>query len=73
MNTWAFVGDINDRPQLPVYKSQDAQNEFLSNPNIGLGEDIYDNDTPKSLLETTSTSTTSQTGVGSNNAKRIKQ
>ena len=75
MNTWAFVGDINDRPQLScVYKSQDAQNEFLSNPNIGLGEDIYDNDTPKSLLETTSTSTTSQTGVGSNsNAKRVKQ
>ena len=45
MNTWAFVGDLADRPQLScVYRSQDAQNEFLSNPKIGLGEDIYDNE-----------------------------
>jgi hypothetical protein len=45
MNTWAFVGDLNDRPQLScVYKSQDAQNEFLSDPKLGLGEDVYDND-----------------------------
>eukprot|EP00622_Pseudochattonella_farcimen_P007413 FR743389.1.p1 GENE.FR743389.1~~FR743389.1.p1 ORF type:complete len:269 (+),score=36.13 FR743389.1:55-861(+) len=45
MNTWAFVGDLDDRPQIScVYKSKDAQNEFLSNPKIGLGEDIYDND-----------------------------
>ena len=45
MNTWAFVGDLSDRPQLScVYKSKDAQNEFLSNPKVGLGEDIYDDD-----------------------------
>ena len=25
-----------------VYQSDDAQNEFLSNPKIGLGEDVYD-------------------------------
>jgi len=48
MNTWAFVGDLEDRPQLScVYKSQDAQNEFLSDPRLGLGEDVYDNDLAK--------------------------
>jgi hypothetical protein len=42
-NTWAYVGDINDKPQLScVYQSDDAQNEFLSNPKVGLGEDVYD-------------------------------
>lgn len=42
-NTWAFVGDINNRPQLNcVFQSDDAQNEFLSDPKLGLGEDIYD-------------------------------
>lgn len=42
-NTWAFVGDINNQPQLNcVWQSDDAQNEFLSNPKIGLGEDVYD-------------------------------
>ena len=42
-NTWAFVGDIDDRPQLNcVFQSDDAQNEFLSNPKIGIGEDVYD-------------------------------
>lgn len=45
MNTWAFVGDLNNTPQLScVYKSQDAQNEFLSNPKIGIGEDYLDDD-----------------------------
>ena len=45
MNTWAFVGDLTDRPQLScVYKSADAQNEFLSNPKIGIGEDYLDDD-----------------------------
>ena len=45
MNTWAYVGDINDKPQLScVYQSDDAQNEFLSNPKVGLGEDVYDDD-----------------------------
>ena len=45
MNTWAFVGDLNDTPQLScVYKSQDAQNEFLSNPKLGIGEDYLDDD-----------------------------
>lgn len=43
-NTWAFVGDINNTPQLNcVFQSDDAQNEFLSDPKFGLGEDIYDN------------------------------
>lgn len=45
MNTWAFVGDLDDLPQLScVYKSEDAQNEFLSNPKYGIGEDVYDDD-----------------------------
>ena len=45
MNTWAFVGDLGDMPQLScVYKSEDAQNEFLSNPKYGIGEDVYDDD-----------------------------
>lgn len=43
-NTWAYVGDINDKPQLScVYQSDDAQNEFLEkNPKLGVGEDVYD-------------------------------
>jgi hypothetical protein len=42
-NTWAFIGDINNKPQLNcVFQSDDAQNEFLSNPKVGLGEDVYD-------------------------------
>jgi len=45
MNTWAFVGDLNDYPQLScVYRSEDAQNEFLSNPKYGIGEDVWDDD-----------------------------
>mmetsp|Transcript_21594 Transcript_21594/g.34199 ORF Transcript_21594/g.34199 Transcript_21594/m.34199 type:complete len:273 (+) Transcript_21594:145-963(+) len=45
MNTWAFVGNLEDRPQIScVYQSDDAQNEFLSNPKIGIGEDIYDDE-----------------------------
>ena len=45
MNTWAFVGDLNDNPQLScVYKSEDAQNEFLSNPTVGIGKDYLDDD-----------------------------
>jgi hypothetical protein len=45
MNTWAFVGALEDTPQLScVYKSQDAQNEFLSNPKLGIGEDYLDDD-----------------------------
>ena len=48
MNTWAFVGDLNDTPQLScVYKSEDAQNEFLSNPKFGIGEDYLDDDRAK--------------------------
>eukprot|EP01041_Mallomonas_annulata_P005576 gene5576-11227_t len=43
-NTWAYVGDINNKPQLTcVFQSDDAQNEFLSNPKVGLGEDVYEN------------------------------
>ncbi|KAJ1415199.1 hypothetical protein B484DRAFT_334975 [Ochromonadaceae sp. CCMP2298] len=46
-NTWAFIGDINNNPQLNcVFQSDDAQNEFLSNPKVGLGEDVYDNKQP---------------------------
>lgn len=45
MNTWAFVGDLDNTPQLScVYKSADAQNEFLSNPTFGIGEDYLDDD-----------------------------
>jgi hypothetical protein len=45
MNTWAFVGNLEDTPQLScVYKSRDAQNEFLSNPKLGIGEDYLDDD-----------------------------
>lgn len=45
MNTWAFVGDLDNAPQLScVYKSEDAQNEFLSNPKYGIGEDYLDDD-----------------------------
>ena len=45
MNTWAFVGDLDNTPQLScVYKSEDAQNEFLSNPRFGIGEDYLDDD-----------------------------
>jgi hypothetical protein len=45
MNTWAFVGDLDNQPQLScVYKSEDAQNEFLSNPQFGIGEDYLDDD-----------------------------
>lgn len=42
-NTWGFIGDIDNKPQLNcLYQSDDAQNEFLSNPKVGLGEDVYD-------------------------------
>ena len=52
-NTWAFVGDVNSKPQLNcVFQSDDAQNEFLSNPNIGLGEDVYDKSKKKGVLGT---------------------
>ena len=46
MNTWAFVGDLSDMPQIScVYQSDDAQNEFLSdNPKLGIGEDVWDDD-----------------------------
>jgi hypothetical protein len=34
-NTWAYIGDINNKPQLTcVFQSDDAQNEFLSNPKV---------------------------------------
>merc|ERR1711862_505557 len=46
MNTWAFVGELKDMPQIScVYQSDDAQNEFLSgNPKLGIGEDVWDDD-----------------------------
>lgn len=50
MNTWAFVGDLNDQPQLScVYKSEDAQNEFLDDPKRGIGEDYLDDDVKKMM------------------------
>jgi Protein of unknown function (DUF3172) len=53
MNTWAFVGSLEDTPQLScVYKSRDAQNEFLSNPKIGIGEDYLDDDRETGVLST---------------------
>jgi len=53
MNTWAFVGDLNDQPQLScVYKSEDAQNEFLEDPKRGIGEDYLDDDVSKMRKET---------------------
>jgi hypothetical protein len=52
MNTWAFVGDLEDYPQLScVYQSEDAQNEFLSNPKLGIGEDVYDNDRQRAVVD----------------------
>lgn len=52
MNTWAFVGDLTDTPQLScVYKSEDAQNEFLSNPKYGIGEDYLDDDRMKKNIK----------------------
>mmetsp|Transcript_28370 Transcript_28370/g.56685 ORF Transcript_28370/g.56685 Transcript_28370/m.56685 type:complete len:276 (+) Transcript_28370:138-965(+) len=52
-NTWAFVGDLGDRPQLScVYQSEDAQNEFLSNPKLGIGEDVYDDDRMREAVDT---------------------
>lgn len=54
MNTWAFVGDLKDQPQLScVYKSADAQNEFLSNPKLGIGEDVWDDDREKAMKSST--------------------
>ena len=48
MNTWAFVWDLKNTPQLScVYKSEDAQNEFLSDPRYGIGEDYLDDDRAK--------------------------
>jgi len=49
MNTWAFVGELQDMPQLScVYKSEDGQNEFFSkNPKLGIGEDVWDDDREK--------------------------
>lgn len=53
MNTWAFVGKLEETPQLScVYKSQDAQNEFLSNPKVGIGEDYLDDEREKLLKGT---------------------
>jgi hypothetical protein len=34
-NIMAYIGDINNKPQLNcVFQSDDAQNEFLSNPKV---------------------------------------
>ncbi len=33
MNTFAFVGNLNDHPEVScVYHSEEAENQFLSNP-----------------------------------------
>lgn len=61
MNTWAFVGDLEDMPQLScVYQSEDAQNEFLSNPKLGIGEDVYDDDRERLAKSKTTTTTTTK-------------
>lgn len=38
MNTFAFVGDLNDNPQINcVYHSEEAENQYLLNPkNVGV-------------------------------------
>ena len=53
MHSLTFVGDVNSKPQLNcVFQSDEAQNEFLSNPKIGLGEDVYDKSKKKGVLGT---------------------
>eukprot|EP01031_Cornospumella_fuschlensis_P025422 gene25422-30696_t len=72
-NTWAFVGDINNNPQLTcVFQSDDAQNEFLSNPKVGLGEDVYDNRPQRSSLDPSAaaSSATPSASASSNVAKK---
>ena len=34
-----------------VYQSEDAQNEFLSNPKLGIGEDVYDDDRAREAIK----------------------
>ena len=77
-NTWAFVGDINNKPQLScVFQSDDAQNEFLSNPKVGLGEDVYDAGATSGRSATSGTSDSGGTGAsnkritGANAQKRV--
>lgn len=61
MNTWAFVGDLESAPQLScVYKSADAQNEFLSNPTFGIGEDYLDDDRAKNIKKVKDSMTNAQ-------------
>ena len=68
-NTWAYVGDINNKPQLNcVYQSDDAQNEFLSNPKIGLGEDVYDDE----LVDATKQAIPDTLGKNIKNQKNLK-
>ena len=43
---------MDDKPQLScVYQSEDAQNEFLSNPKLGIGEDVYDDDRAREAIK----------------------
>jgi len=64
-NTWAFVGDINSNPQLNcVFQSDDAQNEFLSNPKVGLGEDVYDDSLPSKPKQSSSSSSSAAAVAG---------
>jgi len=79
MNTWAYVGDLSDRPQLScVYKSEDAQNEFLSNPKLGIGEDVYDDDIKREMAAGANTKrvknkqSEGQREVGKRNKKEAK-
>ena len=72
MNTWAFVGDL-DRPypQLScVYKSNDAQNEFLSNPKLGIGEDVWDDDRASGALNSQKTGNTKVVKEGMTEAQK---
>ena len=42
MNTFGFVGDLNDHPEIScVYHSEDAENQYLRNPQEAAMGDGY--------------------------------
>lgn len=42
MNTFAFVGDLSDNPEIScVYHSEDAENQFLVDPKRAVMGDGY--------------------------------
>jgi len=70
---------LDDKPQLScVYQSEDAQNEFLSNPKLGIGEDVYDDDRAKEAIKRATGKlvkggTTEQQSAAAAAAKKIAQ